>query len=286
MIKFGPSGNSLSFYEQGHKQTIEALKWVKDLGLDLYEYSFGRGVLLSDEMAMRIGTESISNEVEITVHAPYYINFANDDVLFIEKSISYITKSLDKLLLLNGKRCIFHMGSPKKDIREVAFNRLLYNLNLLIEVISNEEKYNGLILCPEVMGKINQLGSVDEIIQVCKLSDLFIPCIDFGHLNSRTFGSLKCVDDYVNVLTQFIDNLGYERMKHFHIHFSHIEYSTKGGEIRHLTNADTVYGPYFEHLAQALISLDLHPYIISESDGKQAEDSVENMLIYKRFANE
>ena len=55
MVKFGPSGNDKLFYEEGHKTTAEAFKWVKNLGLDLYEYSFGRGITLSDQTAIEYG---------------------------------------------------------------------------------------------------------------------------------------------------------------------------------------------------------------------------------------
>lgn len=79
MIKFGPSGNSESFYNEGHKSTVEAPKWVKERGLDIYEYSFGKGVLMGENTAKLIGAEAQKYGVEITAHAPYFINFANPD---------------------------------------------------------------------------------------------------------------------------------------------------------------------------------------------------------------
>lgn len=79
MIKFGPSGNSESFYNEGHKSTVEAPKWVKERGLDIYEYSFGKGVLMGENTAKLIGAEAQKYDVEITAHAPYFINFANPD---------------------------------------------------------------------------------------------------------------------------------------------------------------------------------------------------------------
>ena len=68
--------------------------------------------------------------------------------------------------------------------------------------------------------------------------------------------------------------------RHFHVHFSKIQYSAKG-EVRHLTFADTVYGPEFEPLAEALKELKLEPYIVSESAGTQAEDALEMKKIYQ-----
>ena len=70
-----------------------------------------------------------------------------------------------------------------------------------------------------------------------------------------------------------IEKLGYERMKHFHVHFSKIQYTAKG-ELRHLNFDDTVYGPEFEPLAEALINLKLEPVIICESAGNQDADAL------------
>ena len=70
-----------------------------------------------------------------------------------------------------------------------------------------------------------------------------------------------------------------EKMKHFHVHFSKIQYSVKG-EIRHLTFEDNQYGPEFEPLAEALKELDLEPVIICESAGTQAEDALAMKRIY------
>ena len=68
-------------------------------------------------------------------------------------------------------------------------------------------------------------------------------------------------------------------MKNFHVHFSKIMYGSKG-EIKHLTFADETYGPEFAPLAVALKELALKPYIVSESDGTQAEDAKEMKKIY------
>ena len=80
MIKFGPSGNSESFYAMGYKHTEQAAKYVRDFGLDCFEYSFGRGVNMSEAKAVSIGEAFREEGVEISVHAPYFINFANPAV--------------------------------------------------------------------------------------------------------------------------------------------------------------------------------------------------------------
>ena len=134
------------------------------------------------------------------------------------------------------------------------------------------------------MGKLAQIGTVEEITRFCKIDPVFTPCIDFGHINAREQGSLKTKDDYKTRLQYMIDELGYEKMKHFHMHFSKIMYSAKG-EIKHLTFADEVYGPEFAPLAKALKELALEPYIVSESAGTQSEDALAMQLAYTAAKN-
>lgn len=129
------------------------------------------------------------------------------------------------------------------------------------------------------MGKSAQIGTLEEVVGFCKIDKIFLPAIDFGHLNAREGGSLKTEDDYISRLEYMISELGYERVKHFHVHFSKIMYGAKG-EIRHLTFEDNVYGPEFEPLAIALKKLKLEPYIVCESAGTQAEDAQMMKRIY------
>ena len=130
------------------------------------------------------------------------------------------------------------------------------------------------------MGKINQLGDLDEVLQFCRIDERFLPCIDFGHLNSRTGGGLNSEEAFAALLDRLHNELGAERASCFHAHFSKIEY-TKGGEKRHLTFADEVYGPEPAPLMKLIRDRDLTPTFICESDGTQAEDARALMLLYK-----
>ena len=109
---------------------------------------------------------------------------------------------------------------------------------------------------------------------------MLFPTIDFGHINARTYGSLKTAEDYEKIITHLINNLGSERAKKIHIHFSKIEYSN-GGEVRHLTFADTVFGPEFSPLASIMKKYKLEPIVICESDDTQADDALIMKQLYE-----
>ena len=278
MIKFGPSGNCESFYAEGYSHTEQSAEFVKNRGLDCFEYSFGRGVRMSEDKAISIGEAFQAAGVEISVHAPYFINFANPDDEMAAKSYGYVLDSAKMLKLMGGKRVVFHPAAQGKVSREEAVALTEERLKILRDYIYLNN-LQDLIFCPETMGKLAQIGTVEEITRFCKIDPVFIPCIDFGHINAREQGSLKTVEDYKSRLQYMIDELGYEKMKHFHMHFSKIMYSAKG-EIKHLTFEDEVYGPEFSPLAVALKELHLEPYIVSESAGTQAEDALEMKKMY------
>ena len=279
MIKFGPSGNSESFYQEGYQHTEQAAAYVKNRGLDCFEYSFGRGVRMSAEKAISIGEAFAAQGVEISVHAPYFINFANPDDEMAAKSFGYVLDSAKYCKLMGGKRVVFHPASQGKMAREEAVALTKKRLETLKEYIYLNG-YEDMMFCPETMGKLAQIGTVEEVAEFCTVDRVFTPCIDFGHINAREQGSLKTVEDYLSRLSYLVEMLGFERMKHFHVHFSKIMYSAKG-EVKHLTFADDVYGPEFSPLAVALKRLGLEPYIVSESDGMQAEEAAEMKKIYE-----
>lgn len=278
MIKFGPSGNSLAFQLAGKSKSEESAVWVKEKGLTCFEYSFGRGVNLSDERALSIGKAFSDADVEISVHAPYYINFANPEQENAEKSYNYVLDSAKKVKLMGGKRVVFHPASQGKMKREQAVDLTEERLKVLRDKVY-ENGLDDLYICPETMGKIGQIGTIEEITRFCKIDKIYIPAVDFGHINARECGSLKTEKDYLDRLNFMVEELGMEKMKHFHIHFSKIEFSAKG-EVRHLTFEDERYGPEFEPLSNALKKLDLEPYIICESAGTQDIDAVKMQKIY------
>ncbi len=278
MIKFGPSGNSLAFLEAGKSKSEESAVWVKNLGLNCFEYSFGRGVNLTDERAISIGKAFSEVGVEISVHAPYYINFANPEQENAEKSYGYVLSSAKKVKLMGGKRVVFHPASQGKMKREQAVDLTEERLKILRDRVY-EENLDDLLICPETMGKIGQIGTIEEVTRFCKIDKIYIPAVDFGHINARECGSLKSEKDYTERLEYMISELGMEKMKNFHIHFSKIEYSAKG-EVRHLTFEDNHYGPNFEPLASALKKLGLEPYIVCESAGTQDIDALKMQNIY------
>ena len=274
---FGTGGNSESFYNEGNKSTFQAPAWIVAKGLDAYEFEAGNGLHATDATLKKIGDAARENNVLMSFHTPYFISLSGTDPEKRLKSINYISQSLHASELLGADTIVIHAGSAAKISREEAMRLASDTLYKNLEVNGNTDIRMGI----ETMGKINQLGTLDEVIELCKISPKYHPVVDFGHLNARNVGNaLPDVDSYRAVFDKIANALGDEYAYNLHCHFSKIEY-TNAGEKRHLTFADTVYGPDFEPLAEAIIKENVAPRIISESDGTQAEDALEMKKIWE-----
>lgn len=271
MIRFGPSGNSDKFFLDGLKESVQAPKWLYEMGLTSYEYSFTLGRYVSEKTASAIKAEALKYGIEMSVHAPYFINFCNDSLESQEKNAKYLISSLNGVRNLGGKRCIFHSGTQMKLERKEALDILKRNFMKFLPVFY-DNGFDGLWLMPETMGKYSQVGNVDEILEIASWDKSIIPCFDFGHINCIMQGALKTKDDFKAILEKGIDKIGFEKMNNCHIHFSKIKYGDKG-EIAHLTFDDNVFGPNFEPMIDALVELKLNPDVICESKGTQAVDA-------------
>lgn len=277
--KFGPAGNSESFYAAGNKATLQAPSWLHSMGLTAYEYQCGRGVRVTEETARAMGAEAEKYGVQMSLHAPYFISLASAEPEKRDNSIRYILESARAVAYMGGERIVVHPGGLGGLSRADATALASETLRRAQEAL-DAEGLSQVRICPETMGKINQLGDLDEVLRFCSIDERFLPCIDFGHLNSRTLGGLNSEEAFAVLLDRLYNELGAERGSTFHAHFSKIEY-TKGGEKRHLTFEDTVFGPEPAPLMKLIRERDLRPTFICESDGTQAEDAATLHALYR-----
>ena len=264
---FGPAGNSQEFKRN---KNLSLLEYLKSYNLKAYEYQCGMGVRITEKNAEKFSKDM--EEIAISIHAPYYISLSSVEEEKREKSVQYILKTARIAKAMKAKRVVVHSGSCRKISRKEALELAKKTLK---DALQELEK-NGLdeiILCPETMGKVNQLGNLEEVLSLCKISERLVPCLDFGHLNARSFGKIKGSENYLEILNKVENELGFERLKNFHSHFSKVEFTIPGGEKKHLTFEDVTYGPEFEPLAELVIKKNLSPIFICESAGTQAKDA-------------
>ena len=271
LAKFGPAGNSESFSTMGYKHSESIPEYLTKFNLDHFEYQCGRGVNISQEKALKLGEIFKEANLTISLHAPYYISMSSVEEEKRLNSVNYILQSARAVNALGGNRIVVHTGSCSKISREEALSLAKDTMVIALDALKNEG-LDHIHICPETMGKINQLGTMDEVVALCELDESLIPCIDFGHLNARTMGDVNSKEAFKEILDKIYNKLGSYRAQNFHSHFSKIEYTT-GGEKRHLTFTDTQYGPNFEPLMDLIYERNLSPVFVCESAGTQAEDA-------------
>ena len=267
---FGPGGNSESFYQAGYKSTIDAPSYLAALGLGAYEFEAGNGLNAGEKTLCAIGDEAVKHGIEMSLHTPYFISLSGTDPEKRLKSIGYIERSLQAATWLGADTIVIHSGSAAKISREEAMSLARDTLEKTLEAVGDTPIHLGL----ETMGKLNQLGTLPEVLELCSIDSHLYPVVDFGHMNARERGGyFPTADSYRRVFDAVAERLGDEKARYMHCHFSKIEF-TDAGEKRHLTFADEVYGPWFEPLAEALVRDNLCPRIICESAGTMSEDAL------------
>lgn len=275
---FGPGGNGELFAAQGGKSTVDMPEWLYRMGLDAYEYEAGRGTYAQDDVLRQIGDNAEKYGILVSLHTPYFISLSGVDPEKRLKSVDYIMRALRAARCLRADTVVIHSGSAGKISRSEAMRLSCDTLERVIDAVEAEEKGTGeplnVRLGIETMGKVNQLGTLDEVIEQCRVHPRFYPVVDFGHLNARCGGGLfPDADSYRHVFDRVASGLGDEKAKTMHCHFSKIEY-TAAGEQKHLTFADQTYGPAYEPLMEAIARDNLCPRIICESAGTMPEDAL------------
>ncbi len=291
--KFGVAGSSDSFFADGKKHTHEAPAWLASRGVDAYEYQAGRGIMAGEASLRKVGEEAKKHGILMSLHAPYFISLSSVELEKRLGSIEYIRKSLWAADCLGADTIVVHTGSAAKISRAQAMEYASDTLYKLFEAIEDTHIRIGL----ETMGKLNQLGTLEEVLTLCKIDPRLYPVVDFGHLNCRgrsesgvfetaettpTGGVFNSADDYRAVFDKIANTLGDRYAHTLHCHFSKIEY-TKQGEKRHVNFADEGFEPPFEPLMEAIVKENVSPRIISESAGMQTEDAAAMKEYYIRI---
>lgn len=282
--RFGPAGNSEDFFEAGNKSAMEAPAWIRSHGLDCYEYQCGHGVRISEDAAEVLGQKAKEHDILLSVHAPYYISLSSTEAEKRDNSITYILQTLRAAKAMGADRIVVHSGSCGKITRLEALKLASDTLYRALDK-AEQEGYGNIYICPETMGKVNQLGTVEEVIKLCQISDRLLPTVDFGHVNAQTIGGLQTKDDFARILDAMEKKLNPMQAREFHAHYSRIEY-TKAGEKKHHTYAETEFEPEFEPLAELLAEGEFAPRIICESAGTQTKDAAEIQALYRRKCEE
>jgi deoxyribonuclease IV len=238
-IKIGPAGTGGS--------SIEGFERIKQAGLDAVEVEFVYQIWMKKDQAIKIKEANKKLKLEISIHAPYYINLASKEPHKITASKKRILDSCEIGHYLGAKYVVFHPGFYQKQDKEIIYQQIKKEIIDLKKTIK-KNKWN-IDLAPETTGKPSQFGDLDELIRLKKETNCHI-CVDFAHLKARNNGII----DYDEIMKKI------KPISNVHAHFSGIEFTEKGERRHQLTQTKDI-----KELFKYLKKYKINVTIINES---------------------
>lgn len=224
MIRIGQAGIPLSCKGRTNKDGLVYTKEILDL--NAMEIQFVRGLyVMEDKEAEFMKEYSTENDVELHVHAPYYINFADDDELDLSfKKALFSARLADKM---GAKTVVLHPGYYGDKNEKKTLKNIIKNVKRLQHMLKKEKTETKIGI--ETMGKRKVFGTLDEVIDVCSNVKNVVPIINVAHIHARGDGSLKKQEDFEEIF----EKLEKLKLEQYIIHVTGVLYEN-GSEQYHL----------------------------------------------------
>ncbi len=256
-LRFGTAGIPISTQKPG---TIEGIRRVSELGLECMELEFVRQVHLDEEKAALVRAESSRLGIELTVHAPYFINLNSLEEKKRQDSIGRILRSARIGFLAGAKSVTFHAAFYMGQDREKVYANVKDNVEQIVKALRDEG--NTIMIRPELTGKETQWGDHHELIRLSQEVEGVLPCIDFAHYFARYNGKHNSIGDFSALLADIEKGLGREALDNMHIHMSGIEHGERG-ERRHMILEESRFN--YSSVLEAWHEFGIKGVVISES---------------------
>jgi len=256
-IRFGPAGNPPNFFKSEYrKDRVNAPIWCHEIGLNANERQMTYGARMREEDAKKFGELARKYDIALSIHGPYYVVLTSEHKKVINNSIKEMLKTIHLAGIMKCNKIIFHPGFGRD------YKKVISNLKII-----EKDKPKEIKIHPETMGKINQLGDLNEVLTICENTEC-LPCIDFGHLYARSLGKIKTKEDFEKVLIEIENRLGKNVVKNLHCHFYPIAFTDKGEKVHRAVTEKDAY-PKFEPFAELIKEWKMIPTLISESRDSQ-----------------
>ena len=262
--RFGPAGVPPFFRAIG-AGLADVPILLRQENLDAFEYQavrWGQKPQIKQQDAENFGREAEQNDVVLSLHGSYFVNFAGTEEVMAasKRRLIACAKAAE---WMHAYVVVFHLGYYGKMGKSQAFKKCKEALKDIVKTM-DALGIRDVQLGPETMGKHVQLGSLDEILTLCEEVEQIQLVVDWGHLHARSGGRFGKVADFRAVVEEVERRLGTQVARNMHCHFSKIEF-THRGERRHHILDDGKYGPDFNLLAEVIDEFKMSPVIICET---------------------
>jgi deoxyribonuclease-4 len=242
-------------------------------GYSACEIDFEGKFWMDYDWAGRFGELARENGIALSVHAPIagFVGHAERGKK-LNMAIGMLDHSAGIAVATGAELVVFHPGFLLGRERQHALDDVVEQAGELRERL--EKKGRAVPFGVEVMGRVRELGTIDDVLQIAERVDWIRPVLDFAHMHATTDGAFTDVDAFASVLERADEVL--EPGAPFHIHFSDIAYANRN-ETKHLPYGEGTLRA--EPLHDALARLDRPATVISESPGEDSHQAIKAILL-------
>jgi deoxyribonuclease IV len=262
-----------------------AVELLLERGYTACEIDFEGGFWMTDEWvwAKRFGELAAEHDIALSVHAPIaaILGHLPGDEQKRKRAFGMFDHTAGVAVACGAQVVVVHPGYLLGRAREAALESVAKDLSDLRERL--EAKERSVDFGVEIMGRVRELGTAEDVFWLAAHFEWVRPVIDFAHLHAVTDGGFTHLDAFADVLTRADAVL--EPAAPFHVHFSDIAYASStdasgrpgGNEKHHLPYGEGTLRA--EPLRDALARFDRPATVISESPDETSHQTIKAVLL-------
>jgi deoxyribonuclease IV len=251
----------------------EAIDTLLTRGYDACEIDFQSGFWMDYPFAERLGELTREHDIALSVHAPLFgfMGHLEASGRKFASAVGALDRSAGIVAASGAELVVFHPGFLLGRSREDAIDAVVEQLGILRERL--EAKERAVPFGIEVMGRVRDLGSVDDVVEISRRVGWVRPVLDFAHMHATSDGAFLEAEPFSAALGLADDVL--EPGAPFHIHFSDIAFANRN-ETKHLSYGEGTLRA--EPLRDALVTFDRPATVISESPDEESSQAIRSVL--------
>jgi deoxyribonuclease-4 len=242
-------------------------------GYSACEIDFESGFWMDYPFAERLGQLAREHDVALSVHAPLFgfMGHLEAGGRKFTSAVGALDRSAGIVAASGAELVVFHPGFLLGRSREDAIDAVVAQLRMLRERLEGKDR--GVAFGIEVMGRVRDLGSLDDVVEISRRLDWVRPVLDFAHMHATSDGAFVEAEPFREAL-ELADPV-IEPGAPFHIHFSDIAFANRN-ETKHLPYGEGTLRA--EPLRDALASFERPATVISESPDEQSSQAIRSVL--------
>jgi deoxyribonuclease-4 len=252
----------------------QAIELVLERGYAACEIDFESGFWMDYPFAERLGELARENDVALSVHAPLFgfMGHLEASGRKFTSAVGALDRSAGIASAAGAEIVVFHPGFLLGRAREAAIDAVVEQLGGLRERL--EGKGRAVPFGIEVMGRVRDLGSVDDVVEISRRTGWVRPVLDFAHMHATSDGAFMSVEPFAEALESADEVLA--EGAPFHIHFSDIAFANRN-ETKHLSYGEGTLRA--EPLREALDRFERPATVISESPDERSSQAIRAILV-------